>query len=687
MDPPDSRPELCFVLPSRSNVLPCSRQEEVIGYGPSEGGRVVNAHPDKVSFIWSVKELLRDHYKRHQYQDVILPFCVLRRLDCVLEPTKDKVVAKAATIKGDLDASAELLAHIACQPFYNLSKFNFATLLGDQHHITENVHAYVNGFSPSARDALDKFGLPTQIDKMGAAGILYLVVKRFAEIDLHPEVVSNIEMGYIYEELIRVTADLSNEEAGEHFTPREVIELMVNLIFADEDRLLTPGRISTVYDPACGTGGMLSVAEEHLRSINPKARLHLFGQELQPESYAVCRSDMMLKGQDASRIVFGDSFTQDGFPAEKFDYMLANPPYGKDWKTIESAVKAEYRNLGRAGRFGAGLPPTTDGQILFLQQMISKMRPVKDGGSRIAVVFNGSPLFSGDAGSGMSDIRRWIIETDMLDAVIGLPDQLFYNTGIYTYIWVVTNRKRPERQGFVQLVNARDLYAKMRKSLGNKRNELLPAHIVEITATYEAFADGDRSRILPNAAFGYQKVTVDRPLRLRYDVTAEAVEVLADAPPTIKLSPDASQPFFDYLRTLIGKRFNTIGDLERALGPMYPKLIEASPGVKKAVANIFAVRHPDAEPMRARTQYLADTLLRDFENVPLTEDIDEFMAREVLPFVPEAWVDEAKTKVGYEIPFTQHFYKYAPPRPLPEIDADIKASQQRILALLAEVTE
>jgi type I restriction enzyme M protein len=412
-----------------------------------------------------VKETLRDHYKRHQYQDVILPFCVLRRLDCVLEPTKDKVVAKAEQLGPDKwDAATDVLAHAAGQPFWNASRFTFSGLLADQHNVRRNVHAYVRGFSPNARDALVRFGLPNQIDKMAEVGILYLVVKQFAEIDLHPDVVSNLEMGYIYEELIRVTADLSNEEAGERFTPREVIELMVNVLFADDDRLHAKSKIFTVYDPACGTGGMLTVAEEHLRRINSTARLHLFGQEVQPESYAVCRTDMLLKGQDASRIVFGDSFTQDGHADQRFDYMLANPPYGKDWKTIEKSIRKEHSDHGFDGRFGAGLPATSDGQILFLQQMISKMRPVDEGGSRIAVVFNGSPLFSGDAGSGMSETRRWIIENDWLDAIIGLPDQLFYNTGISTYVWVVTNRKRPERQGKVQLIDARELFAKSQKS-------------------------------------------------------------------------------------------------------------------------------------------------------------------------------------------------------------------------------
>ena len=668
-------------------------------------------HSEKVNFIWSVKEILRDHYRRHQYGEVILPFCVLRRLDCVLEPTKDKVLARAEKITGDLDAQADLLAHTAGQPFYNTSKFTFSTLLGDQHHIAENVADYINGFSPNTRDALEKFGLARHVEKMGEAGILYMVVQRFAGIDLHPATVSNLEMGYIYEELIRVTADLSNEEAGEHFTPREVIQLMVNLLFSDEDQLLTPGKIAKIYDPACGTGGMLSVAEEHLtdpdHGINPKARLHLYGQELQPESYAVCRSDMLLKGQDASKIVFGDSFTQDGFPGERFDYMLANPPYGKDWKTIEKEIKAEHTQLGDQGRFGAGLPATSDGQILFLQQMISKMRPAADGGSRIAVVFNGSPLFSGDAGSGMSEIRRWIIENDWLDAIVGLPDQLFYNTGINTYIWIVTNRKRPERAGHVQLIDARDLRSKMRKSLGNKRHELTAAHIAEITHLYETFADGDRSKILPNTAFGYHKVTVERPRRVRYEINAETTAAVLGGKSFAKLGDDNQKVLIDVLANLAGTSASTLEAFESVLVPETIKVWEAygwetddgetgdlawaleitKPQAKAILAEL-TIRDPDAEPVTDRKgQPEPDVGLRDTENIPLDEDIDTYIAREVLPFAPDAWIDEAKTKVGYEIPFTRYFYKYIPPRPLAEIDADIKASQQRILALLAEVTE
>jgi type I restriction enzyme M protein len=680
----------------------------------------MNNHQDKVNFIWSVKEILRDHYKRHQYGDVILPFCVLRRLDCVLEPSKAKVVAKAATIKGDLDIQADLLAHTAGQPFYNTSKFTFSTLLGDQHHITENVLDYINGFSPNTRDALDKFGLVRHVEKMGQAGILYMVVQRFAEIDLHPDVVSNLEMGYVYEELIRVTADLSNEEAGEHFTPREVIQLMVNLLFADEDQLLTPGRIAKVYDPACGTGGMLSEAEAHLRAINPKAKLHLYGQEIQPESYAVCRSDMLLKGQDASKIVFGDSFTQDGFPDERFDYMLANPPYGKDWKTIEKAIKHEHASLGMAGRFGAGLPATSDGQILFLQQMISKMRPADQGGSRIAVVFNGSPLFSGDAGSGMSEIRRWIIENDWLDAIVGLPDQMFYNTGINTYVWVVTNRKRHERAGHVQLIDARDLCSKMRKSLGNKRNELTADHIAEITRLYEAFAETERSKILPNNAFGYRKITVERPLRVRWEITPETVEELQASKVYANLcesgwsdlEPSGTREAFDRLTSkVMGKSFESVDDLGTALAEAtlatwaemdwdvdpndhptglagFAYAIELTAATVRQLVAPFAVRSDKAPlVLDKKAQPEPDPELRDSENVPLDEEIDEFVDREVRPFAPDAWVDDTKTRVGYEIPFTRQFYKYVPPRPLAEIDSDIKASQQRILKLLAEVTE
>jgi type I restriction enzyme M protein len=640
-------------------------------------------HADKINFIWSVKEVLRDHYRRHQYGEVILPLCMVRRLDCELTDTKEKVVAKAATINGELDTHAEVLAHLAGHPFYNTSRFTFETLLSDPEHITENVFDYLQGFSPAARFALDKFGVESHVERMGDAGILFMVIQRFNGIDLHPDVVSNSDMGYIYEELIRVNAELSNEEAGEHFTPREVVRLMVNLLFADEDQLLTPGKIATLYDPACGTGGMLSVAEDHLKEKNPQARLHLYGQEIQPESYAICQSDMMIREEQSVQIVYGDSFTQDGFEDMKFDYMLANPPYGKDWKTVEKEIKAEHASKGFGGRFGAGLPPTNDGQILFLQQMISKMRPVEDGGSRIGIVMNGSPLFSGDAGSGLSEIRRWILENDWLEAIIGLPDQLFYNTGIYTYIWVVTNRKRFERQGHVQLIDARTLFRKMKKSMGNKRNELSPEHIAEITRIYESFVEGSLSKIVPNAFFGYKKITVERPLRVRYDITEATIATVDEAKAIQALDEARRSALLLGLKGLAHQSFPTKEKLDGALAPVFKAAGKLPTTVRKVVAGALMVRDPEADPVEGEP----DPSLRDTENVRLNEDIANFLSTEVIPFVPDAWVDESKTKVGYEILFTREFYKYVPPRPLKEIDADIKQSEERILSLLAEVTE
>ena len=548
---------------------------------------------------------------------------------------------------------------------------------------SENVFDFLQGFSPNARFALEKFGIESHIERMGEAGILFMVIQRFASIDLRPSTVSNLEMGYVYEELIRVNAELSNEEAGEHFTPREVIHLMVNLLFADEDQLLTPGKIATIYDPACGTGGMLTVAEDYLKEKNPKARLHLFGQEIQPESFAICQSDMMMRAEQNSRIVPGSSFTRDGFEGMTFDYMLANPPYGKDWKTDEKDIKAEHAALGFAGRFGAGLPPTTDGQILFLQQMISKMHPIEDGGSRIGIVMNGSPLFSGDAGSGLCEIRKWIIENDWLETIVGLPDQLFYNTGIYTYIWIVTNRKRPERKGYVQLIDARNLYRKMPKSMGNKRNLLSQEDIAQVTRLYESFVEGELSRILRNEYFGYRKVTVERPLRVRFDVTQQTLADVEQSKPVMGLSNETREVLLGGLRSLLGRSFSSKLDLDDALAPIFKKTGKTTAPIKKAVVVNLQVRDPEAKPLHGEP----DSSLRDTENVPLNEDIGDFLAREVLPFVPDAWVDTEKTRIGYAIPFTRQFYKYLPSRPLETIDSDIKASQQRILALLSEVTE
>jgi type I restriction enzyme M protein len=659
----------------------------------------INNH---AGLIWSVADLLRGDYKQSEYGKVILPLTVLRRLDCVLEPTKAAVLARAAKLRGQVDNVEPVLCAVAGQRFYNTSPLDFPRLLDDPAQVAGNLRAYIAGFSSAAREVLEKFDFDTQITRLARADLLYLVVSRFAEVDLHPERVSNLEMGYLYEELVRRFSELSNETAGEHFTPREVIRLMVNLLFATDDDILTdPGVIKTLYDPACGTGGMLSVAEDHLRELNPSARLEVFGQELNDETYAICRSDMMLKGQDASHIVAGNSFSEDGHKDARFDYMLANPPFGVEWKKVEETVRAEHETRGFAGRFGAGLPRINDGSFLFLQHMLSKMKPPDEGGSRLAIVFNGSPLFSGAAGSGESEIRRWIIENDWLEAIVALPDQLFYNTGISTYFWVLTNRKRPERRGKVQLIDARELWVKMRKSLGDKRKEISADQIAEITRLYAEFTEGERVKILPNESFGFQRITVERPLRLRWEVTADTAERLAATKQWAKLTPDQQHDVTARLSELIGVSTTERSVMATKLGPL-PKAIE------KQVWDALAVADPEAPIVTNRKgDPEPDPDLRDNENVPLppipvtwaadpTERlasieyrsaVEDYLAQEVLPYVPDAWVDHTKTKIGYEIPLTRHFYKYVPPRPLAEIDAEIKALEAEIQELLREVTE
>jgi len=659
----------------------------------------INNH---AGFIWSVADLLRGDYKQSEYGKVVLPLTVLRRLDCVLEPTKAAVLARAAKLRGQVDNVEPVLCAVAGQGFYNTSPLDFPRLLDDPAQVAGNLRAYIAGFSSGAREVLEKFDFDTQITRLARADLLYLIVSRFAEVDLHPERVSNLEMGYLYEELVRRFSELSNETAGEHFTPREVIRLMVNLLFATDDDILTDaGVIKTLYDPACGTGGMLSVAEDHLRSMNPSARLEVFGQELNDETYAICRSDMMLKGQDASHIVSGNSFSEDGHKDARFDYMLANPPFGVEWKKVEDAVRAEHETRGFAGRFGAGLPRINDGSFLFLQHMLSKMKPPDEGGSRLAIVFNGSPLFSGAAGSGESEIRRWIIENDWLEAIVALPDQLFYNTGISTYFWVLTNRKHPDRRGKVQLIDARDQWVKMRKSLGDKRKEISADQIAEVTRLYAEFTEGERVKILPNESFGFQRITVERPLRLRWEVTAETAERLAATKQWAKLTPDQQHDVTARLSELVG-----VSTTERSV--MATKLGALPKAIEKQTWDTLAVSDPQAPILTNRKgESEADPDLRDNENVPLppipvtwaadpTERlasieyrsaVEDYLAEEVLPYVPDAWVDHTKTKIGYEIPLTRHFYRYVPPRPLAEIDAEIKALEGEIQGLLREVTE
>jgi type I restriction enzyme M protein len=655
------------------------------------------------ALIWSVADLLRGDYKQSEYGKVILPLTVLRRLDCVLEPTKAAVLERYAQLKDQIDNIDPVLEGVTKEQFFNRSKMDFKRLLDDPGQIAGNLRGYIAGFSVGAREVIEKFDFDTQIARLDKANLLYQVIGNFADVDLHPDIVSNIEMGYLYEELIRKFSELSNETAGEHFTPREVIRLMVNLLFSEDDDTLTnPGAIKTVFDPACGTGGMLSVAEDHLRSLNPTARLEVFGQELNDETYAICRSDMMLKGQDASRIASGNSFSEDGHQGRTFDYMLANPPFGVEWKKVEDVVKTEAQKLGFAGRFGAGLPRINDGSFLFLQHMIAKMKAPEDGGSRIAIVFNGSPLFTGAAGSGESEIRRWIIENDWLEAVVALPDQLFYNTGISTFFWIVTNRKSPQRRGKVQLVDARGYWTKMRKSLGEKRKQISPDQIADITRLYGEFAEGEQVKIFPNEAFGYQRITVERPLHLRWEITADTMGVVAEAKAWAKLDEDDRKAVEAAVSALVG---TATTDERVVLAGMLGKVPKA---IEKALWEVLAIADPEAPVVTNRKgEPEPDPDLRDNENVPLpavpvawvadpsdrlatTEyrtAVSDYMTAEVLPFVDDAWVDWDKTKLGYEIPLTRYFYKYAPPRPLADIDAEIKALEAEIQALLGEVTE
>jgi type I restriction enzyme M protein len=666
---------------------------------------------DKVAFIWSVADLLRGDYKAHEYGRVILPLTVLRRLDATLAPTKAAVLARNEELERQgLHNRARVLERVAGVPFYNTSPLDFRRLLDDPDHIGPNLRTYIAGFSPGAADVLVKYGFEEQIKRLSDAGLLYQVVAKFADLDMSPATVSNVAMGYIFEELIRRFSEASNESAGEHFTPREVIRLMVNLLLhEDDDVLRKPGSVRSLYDPACGTGGMLTVAESYLRDLNPQSRLEVFGQELNPETWAICRSDMMLTGHDPSHIVLGNSFSYDGLPEEKFDYMLANPPFGVEWKKVKDEVEDEHQTLGYKGRFGAGLPRINDGSFLFLQHMISKMKPVEQGGSRLAIVFNGSPLFTGAAGSGESEIRRWILENDWLEGIVALPEQLFYNTGISTYFWVLSNRKSGDRRGKVALIDAREMYVKMRKSLGNKRREISSEQIADISSLYtdalvHAAGDHPQVKVFNTTDFGYQRITVERPLRLRFEVTqatlaafteSRAFKALsvpakgsADPVEALHTAEKAQEAVLNVLGSLHGVAEPTRKGFTAKLNAAFISAgITRDTKIEKAIWDAVSVADPTGEIQTDRKgKPLADVDLRDNENVPLGEAIDGYLSGEVLPHVPDAWVDREKTKVGYEIPFTRHFYVYTPPRPLVEIDAEIKQLEAEIQRLLGEVT-
>lgn len=680
----------------------------------------MNNFQEKVNFIFSIADALRGPYKPNQYGEVILPLTVLRRLDCVLEKSKEKVLSEYTKHKDrPPEVLEKLLNRASSQQFHNISKLDFQRLKSDPNHIAKNLVHYIKSFSIRARGILDHFGFSEHIEKLDKANRLYLVVSKFAEIDLHPDKVSNQEMGYIFEELVRKYNEDANETAGDHFTPREVIRLMVNLLFAPDDDILTQKSIvKTIYDPTCGTGGMISTAEEHLKKLNPDAKPEIFGQDYNDESYAVCGSDMLIKGHSIENIVFGDVLgdgqTTDGFPSEKFDYMLANPPFGVKWEAEQDAVKKEHESLGFSGRFGAGLPRINDGSFLFLQHMISKMKPVDKGGTRLGIVFNGSPLFTGDAGSGESEIRRWIIENDWLEAIVGLPDQLFYNTGIFTYIWIVTNRKAPERKGKVQLINAVSLFEKMRKSLGNKRNYITEKQIDDITRIYGNFKEGAFSKIFENKHFGFRKITVERPLKLKFQITPDGLAALQESSSFMGLSQSKKKKgskahdeeiahgtaeqkaILELLKSLTGER--VWNDREVFINEIQEK--EKSTNIKlkapllKALVNVFGSHDDDAHLCLDKDgKPEPDTSLRDTESVPLSESIDDYFQREVKPYVPDAWINEAARDekdgeigiVGYEVPFNRHFYKYIPPRPLEEIEANIAGLEKDIVQMLREV--
>jgi type I restriction enzyme M protein len=649
--------------------------------------------------IWAIADLLRGDYKRSEYGRVILPLVLLRRLDCVLEPTKAQVLARLKTLTVvNVDPILKTTTGVEA---YNTSRLNLRAILADPTQIAGNLRAWIAAFDADTRDVIEKFDFDAQIGRLDRAKLLYLVLSKVTEVDLHPDRVTNVEMGYLYEELLRKFSELSNETAGEHFTPREVIRLMVDLLFIEDDDVLqTPGTVRTMLDPACGTGGMISVSQAYLRELNPTAQLIGYGQELNAETYALCRADMMMKGERASNFMLGNSFSEDAFKGQRYDYLLANPPFGVEWKKVQQVIEDEHDKLGFAGRFGAGLPRINDGSFLFLQHMISKLQRPEKGGGRLAIVFNGSPLFTGGAGSGESEIRRWIIENDWLEGIVALPDQLFYNTGISTYFWIVTNRKRPERRGKVQLVDARGSFVKMRKSLGNKRNEISADQISEITRLYGAFEEDERVKILPNESFGYQRITVERPLRLCYEVGEGTLPAIEASAGSTKLTETERIALVELVGGLQNLSSTDRTDVARRIGGL-PKTIE------KAVWEALSVRDPEAPIITDRHGHPEpDPDLRDNENVPLmvptagvepdpTERlasapyraaVDAYMAAEVLPYVPDAWVDHTKTKIGYEIPLTRQFYRYVPPRPLAEIDAEIKALEDEIQRLLREVT-
>lgn len=654
------------------------------------------------NLIWQIADLLRGPYRPPQYERVMLPMTVLRRFDCVLAPTKAKVLAEHDRWSEKLrdEALDAKLNQAAGQRFHNHSPLDFEKLKGDPDHIAQHLVSYIKGFSSGVRRIFEYFEFENEIEKMREANILYLVVSKFCDVDLHPDRVPNEQMGLIFENLIRRFNELANETAGDHFTPREVIRLMVSILFIRDDQLLaTPGAVRKLLDPACGTGGMLAEAQNYLREHHNAARLFVYGQDYNKRAFATAASDMLMKQVDHNggddNIRFGDSFTDDRFAGDTFDYFLTNPPFGVDWKKQQKDIVREHEKVGFAGRFGPGLPRVNDGSLLFLLHMLAKFEPVRPAehkhGSRLAIVFSGSPLFSGGAGSGESNIRKWIIENDWLEAIIALPEQMFYNTGIGTYVWIVTNRKQKRRKGKIQLLDARGFWtaggsAESKRSLGDKRRHIAASQIDEIVKLYGRIEDGERSKIFDNPDFGYTRVTVERPLRLRYQMTIEDKARFLDACPHLL---DDVQAIDEELGRKPLTDWNAAW--KRIKGLLHQRSAKWKKAEEKRFRDVFTQKDPEAAPVKAGSRakgFEPDSVLRDFENVPLKEDIEAYFEREVRPHVPDAWMDSTNDKVGYEINFNRHFYKYTPPRPLEEIDADLKkAEEEEILRLLREVVE
>lgn len=645
------------------------------------------------ALIWSTADLLRGDYKQSDYGKIILPFTLLRRLECVLEPTRDAVLEEYEARKSLNVPLEQFLVRKSNNSFYNTSKYTLSKLKADSNNIRENIESYITSFSANAREVFEKYEFDKQLDKLNENNLLYMIVEKFSSFDLSPEKVSNHEMGLMFEELIRKFAEASNETAGEHFTPRDIVRLTTSLLFALDDEVLTKNAVvRSLYDPTAGTGGFLSSGSEYIYELNPNATLVTFGQELNPESYAICKADMLIKGQDVSNIKHGNTLSDDQLPNKKFDYMLSNPPFGVEWKKVQKIVTDEHTQKGYAGRFGAGLPRVSDGSLLFLLHLISKMNPKEDGGSRIGIILNGSPLFTGGAGSGESEIRRYILENDLLEAIIAMPTDMFFNTGISTYIWILSNHKEEHRKNKVQLINASNMGESMRKSLGSKRKQLNDIQIDEIVRTYGDFISSKESKIFDTTDFGYRRITVERPLQLSYFTKDETkLEALKNDSGFEKLDEQTQKEIFEALKTM-DEKIPSQKLFEKEISKKVTSKLTASN--LKLLQKHLGEHDEEAELIKdAKGKLVANPDLRDYENVSLNQDINEYFQKEVIPHVPQAWIDTSKTDskdglvgiVGYEIPFNRHFYEYVPPRELDVIDEELESLTKEILEILHEV--